>query len=178
MIVSTAVQIDLQHDFDAPLDALELAVMSPDLGPLLAQAFAALESVEVLHHEVDGTTFRRVWRFRGRTPLAILRSYDITREMMMWEEHSTYRLADHAADWHIVPMGDASPEAGWRKHFSLAGTYRLDPLGNGRCRRSVHGDMAVRVRVLGPVIERVASGEIRKAYDAEATALRSLCTLP
>jgi len=35
------VQFELQHDFDAPLDALELAVLSPDLGPLLGESFGS-----------------------------------------------------------------------------------------------------------------------------------------
>jgi hypothetical protein len=88
-----------------------------------------------------------------------------------------YRLADHQADWFVVPMGDQSPEAAWRKRFNAGGSYRLVPLADGRTRRTVVGEMAITLKMIGPVVERIAMRDVRKAYDAEADAIRSLCHL-
>jgi hypothetical protein len=171
------VQFEIHHEFDAPLDVIELAVMSPDLGPLLGHQLSSLESVEAISHTVDAREFRRVWRFQAKAPLKILKSYGVARDMMTWDEHSTYRLDDHTGDWYVVPRGDSTPEAPWRKHFRAAGTYHLDPLSDGRTRRTVIGDFDVQLKVIGAMVERIAIAELRKAYDAEAEALRTLCTL-
>ncbi len=170
-------QFEISHEFDAPLDAIELAVMSPDLGPLLGDRLASLESVAALEHNLAGREFHRVWRFQAKAPLKILKGYGVAREMMTWDEHSTYRLDEHTADWYVVPRGEADPDAPWRKHFRAAGTYHLDPLSDGRTRRTVMGDLEVHLKVIGAMVERIAVVELRRAYEAEAEALRSLCAL-
>lgn len=166
------------HEFDAPLDALELAMMSPELGGTLARALDAIESIQVVEHELCDGVFRRVWRFQGRAPLELLSGREITRDMMTWDERSSYRLSEHSGEWHVVPRPDVDPDAGWRRHFRAEGRYLLDPLREGRTRRKVVGDLVVDVKVVGRVVERLALTELRKAYDAEAEALRALSTLP
>lgn len=171
-------QFEISHEFDAPLDSIELAMMSPDLGPLLGNTHNSLESVEALTHDLEGESFRRVWRFQARAPLKILSGYNITREMMTWEEHSTYERRSRTASWHVVPRGEDAGDAPWRRHFSSEGSYHLEPLEDGRTRRTVRGEMAIHLKLIGKVVERIAVAELRKAYDAEAEALRTLCTLP
>jgi hypothetical protein len=171
------VHYEIKHEFDAPLDAIELAVMSPDLGPMLGHHLGSLESVEALWHELCAREFRRVWRFQAKAPLKILKSYGIAREMMTWDEHATYCLDEHVAKWYVVPRGQTALDAPWRKHFRAAGSYHLEPISDGRTRRTVVGDLEVRLKGLGAIVERVAVLELRKAYDAEAEALRSLCAL-
>lgn len=170
-------QFEINHVFDVPLDTLELALMSPDLGALLAARLDPIESIHALAHELRDDEFRRVWRFQATAPLKILRGYPLAKDLMTWDEHSTYRMAAHTARWHVVPRGDAAPDAPWRKNFVAAGTYHLDPLPDGRTRRTVTGNVEVHIKVIGPMVERVALLELRKAYDAEADALRTLCSL-
>ena len=171
-------QFTIHHDIDAPLDAIELAMMSPDLGPLMGHNFAALESVQAVEHEVADNTFSRVWRFQAKAPLKVLRAYDISRDMMSWEEHSSYTRATHCATWHVYPLGDTDPEAPWRRHFHASGRYQLTTLSGGRTRRTVSGELSVRLRLVGNVVERAAIKRLHDAYEAEANALRMLCTLP
>jgi hypothetical protein len=171
------VHFSIVHEFDARLDAIELAMMSPELGPLLGDILPSLESVQATEHHVDENEFRRVWRFQARAPLKILSGYNITRDMMTWDEHSVYRRRDHTAAWYVIPRAESSPDAAWRKHFGAEGSYQLDPLSDGRTRRTVTGDIAVNLKLIGALVERIAVGELRKAYDAEASALRRLCSL-
>ncbi|MBM4356650.1 MAG: DUF2505 family protein [Deltaproteobacteria bacterium] len=168
---------EISHEFDAPLDVVELALMSPDLGRLLADRFAQMESVEPIEHVVDGRQFRRVWRFQAKVPLKALQGYRVPRDLLNWDEHSSYRLDDHSGQWNVVPRADANPDAAWRKRFRAAGTSHLAPLEDGRTRRTVVGELEVSVKVVGSVLERGVLLELRKAYDAEADALRALCAL-
>ncbi len=162
------------HEFDAPLDALELAVMSPDLATRLAQHWDKIESVKTVSHDLGVDTFERVWRFQARAPLRLLDGYELTREMMAWHEHASYRRRDHTGQWRIEPC---QPRARWKDYFQATGRYQLDPLEDGRSRRTVTGQLSIRLKVVGKVLARVALAEVRKAYDAEADALRALCSL-
>jgi hypothetical protein len=171
------VQFEFRHEIDAPLDALESALMSPELGPLLGDKVDFLESVDAREHDVESDEFRRIWHFQAKAPLKILRGYNVTRDMMMWDEHCTYRRQNHVGAWHVVPRAGIDPDANWRNRFSAKGTYQLDPIEDGRTQRTVNGDISVGLKLIGRVVERLAVAELRRAYDAEADALRSLCEL-
>ncbi|KYF78997.1 MULTISPECIES: DUF2505 domain-containing protein [Sorangium] len=158
----------ISHDLDAPLDAVELAVLSPELGPRLATRVASLESVVTVEHALREGELLRVLRFQASAPLPIFASYPVAKDAMSWEERSTYRLSDHAATWQV------SPKEQWRSYFRSAGTYRLERLPEGRTRRRVQGDIEIRLRLLGPLVERLALAEVQRTYDAEADTLREL----
>jgi hypothetical protein len=172
------VRFEIQHEFDAPLDTVELAVLSPELGTMLARALAAyngggpsIESIETEAHSVENGELRRVLRFQASAPLSILRGHAVTREALCWREFSTYRLADHGAKWTVKPKED------FARWFRGEGTYQLEPVADGRTRRTVIGDLEIKVAVLGRLAERMALAEVRKTYDAEADTLRALATL-
>jgi hypothetical protein len=165
------VRFTICHELDVPLDAVELALLSPELGPRLCRRLTSIDSVTTIEHALADGALRRVLRFHASAPLAIFRGHDIARDAMMWEETSTYRLADHASTWSVAPREP------WRRYFSSEGTYRLEPLPGGRTRRRVEGALQIRLPVLGPVVERMALVEVRKTYDAEADTLRELTAL-
>ena len=103
---------------------------------------------------------------------AFARAY-VTPEMMAWDERSTYDIKKHSADWTILPH--IKPE--WRKYFAASGAYVLTALDSGRTRRTVSGNVELRVPVLHQVAEKMIVGEMRKTFDAEAETLRDLATL-
>jgi hypothetical protein len=166
-----AVRFSICHDLDAPLDAVELALLSPDLGPRLGQKVAYLESVATVEHHLQGAELRRVLRFQANAPLPIFRGYDVSRDAMSWEETVTYNLTEHASTWAVAPQKQ------WRQYFWSEGTYHLERLPGGRTRRRVEGTLEIRLPVLGPLVERMALAEVRRTYDAEADTLRELATL-
>ncbi|WP_437598948.1 DUF2505 domain-containing protein [Sorangium sp. So ce590] len=156
------------HELDAPLDAIELAVLSPELGPRLARKVASIESVVTIEHAIHDGELLRVLRFQASAPLPIFKGYPVAKDAMSWEERSTYRLSDHASTWQV------SPKEQWRSYFRSAGTYQLERLPEGRTRRRVDGDIEIRLRLLGPLVERLALAEVQRTYDAEADTLREL----
>jgi hypothetical protein len=167
------VHFEIVHEFDIPLDALELAVISPNLCHRLANRLASMESVQQKEHVLKGDRLERVWSFRANVRLpAFARAY-VTPEMMAWDERSTYDIKKHASEWTIVPR--VKPE--WRKYFAASGTYTLSALDSGRTRRTVSGTIELRLPVLRQAAEKLIVGEVRKTMDAEAETLRDLATL-
>jgi hypothetical protein len=174
------VRFEISHEFEASIEALELAVLSPDLGDVLLRTLQgagsgigrpSIESVETVEHVLEGGALRRVLRFQASAPLPILKVKSVSRDAMSWEETWTYRLAEHASTWSVAPK----PQ--YRRYFESSGTYRLEPTEDGRTRRVVEGDLRIHVALIGALAERVALGEVRKTYDAEANTLRELASL-
>lgn len=166
-------RFEISHDIDAPLDTVELAVLSPHLGERLAASLARtkIESVATIEHDLKDGTLRRVLQFQASAPFSFLESYAIPKDAMRWQERTTYSIADHASVWSVHPKEQYS------RYFRSEGTYRLTVLPDGRTRRTVIGELAVNVPVLGAIIERAALAEVRRTYDAEADTLKQLTTL-
>jgi hypothetical protein len=168
------VHFELSHDFDIPRDAVELAVLSPDLAQRLGSRLTGIEKIEQREHALKNGVLERVWSFQANVTLPRFAERYVTREMCAWDERMTYELMRHASSWTIVPH--VKPE--WRKYFDAAGTYELIALGEARTRRIVRGDLELRVPPLfRKVAERMIVGEMRKTLDAEAATLRDLATL-
>jgi hypothetical protein len=167
------VHFEIQHEFEAPLDAVELAVLSPDLARLFAKGLRSIESVETIEHAFSGGELHRVLRFQASAPLPIFRHHRIAKSAMSWQESSTYRLADHRSTWTV------SPREEWARYVRSEGTYQLEPVTGGGTRRTVRGEIEVRLALLGlgRLVERMAVAEVKKTYDAEAETLRQLATL-
>ena len=62
-------RFEIRHELDAPLDTVELAAISPDLGRRLAERCKAFESIETLEHALEAGELRRVLRFQASAPL-------------------------------------------------------------------------------------------------------------
>jgi hypothetical protein len=171
------VHFEISHEFDIPLDALELAVISPTLvdkfGAKVHKLAVGIEKVTERSRSLKNGVLERVWHYQAnvRVP-AFARGY-VTREMCAWDEQSTYEMARHKGRWTIVP--NIKPE--WRRFFSATGSYEIEALGDGRSRRVIKGDLELRVRVVRQVAERLIVNEVKKAFDAEAATLRDIATL-
>ena len=165
---------EISHELDAPVDVIELAFLSPEMGRLLALALApGIESVETVLHEVEDGELRRTLRFQASAPLSIFKGVTVARDALCWETFAFYRLADHTSTWEVKPREQ------YRRYFRASGTYHLEAIPEGRTRRVVAGDLEilVPVPVVGGLVERIALTEVRKTYDAEADTLRKLATL-
>jgi hypothetical protein len=166
------VRFEIVHEFDIPLDAIELAVLSPDLFDGLAKRLPNMETVVQTKHDLVEGILKRVWAFSANMKVPDFAKPHVTKEMLSWEERSTYRLKSHEATWTIVPRVKRE----WQKYFKASGTYALEPRGEGSA-RIVRGELDLNVRVVRPVAERLIVNEVRKTFEAEAATLRDLATL-
>jgi hypothetical protein len=163
------VRFEIAHEFDVPLDALELAVLSPDLFAGMRARLTNMEQLTQKHHGV----LDRVWSYQANVKVPLFAKKVVTREMLSWDEKSTFTLATHSAAWVVEP----NVRADWRKYFHAEGSYRLEPLASGRTRRVVAGELSLKVPVVQAVAERAILSEVRKTFEAEAATLRDLATL-
>ena len=164
---------EVVHEFDIPLDALELAVISPNLFQQLSSRLPSIESVLQKEHVLKDGRLERLWSYRANVKIPAFATRYVTPEMCAWDEKSTYDIKRHASEWTILPH--VKPE--WRKLFAAKGTYTLAQLSSGRTRRTVSGSIELRVPLVRPVAEKLIVGEVRKTFDAEAETLRELATL-
>ncbi|HSO31020.1 MAG TPA: DUF2505 family protein [Labilithrix sp.] len=164
---------EVVHEFDIPLDALELAVISPNLFQELSKRLHGIESVSQKEHILTDSRLERLWSYRASVKIPAFATRYVTPEMCAWDEKSTYDIKRHSSEWTILPH--VKPE--WRKLFTAKGTYVLEQLESGRTRRIVNGILELRVPLVRPVAEKLIMGEVRKTFDAEAETLRELATL-
>lgn len=166
-------QFEVVHEFDIPLDALELAVISPNLFQELSKRLHSIESVSQKEHVLVNSQLDRLWSYRANVKIPAFATKYVTPEMCAWDEKSTYDIKRHSSEWTILPH--VKPE--WRKLFTAKGTYTLAQLDSGRTRRTVLGTLELRVPLVRQVAEKLILGEVRKTFDAEAETLRELATL-
>jgi hypothetical protein len=169
------VHFEIVHDFEIPLDALELAVLSPDLVGKYKAHLKNMEKVRQKEHRLERGILQRVWAFQAsvKVPLPAFAKKVVTPEMLSWDESSTYDIKTHAASWSVRP--NFKPQ--WEKYFQADGKYRLVSAGRGKTRRTVKGELFLRVPVVQKVAERAILAEVRRMYDAEAETLREMATL-
>ena len=163
---------EIVHEFDIPLDAVELAVLSPDLVAKLAPRLANIETLQQKSHEMNGGVFDRVWSYRANVKIPGFAKPYVTPEMLGWDEQSSYNLEKHRAEWSIVPH----VKPAWRKFFKAKGTYTLVAKGEGT-ERIIKGDLSLAVPLVRKVAERMILNEVKKTFEAEAETLRDLATL-
>jgi hypothetical protein len=167
------VHFEIVHELDAPLDAVELVVLSPDLFSKLKARLNNMEDVRQKEHRLEGSVLHRVWAYQATVRVPVFAKKVVTREMLSWDEQSTYDLKAHQAEWSVTP--NVKPE--WKKYFQAEGRYKLTPNGGGRTKRSVEGDITLRVPVVQKMAERAILAEVRRMFDAEAETLREMATL-
>ncbi len=166
---------EIAHEFDIPLDALELAVISPSLvdklGPKLNKS--GIESVSQSAHTLRDGVLDRLWHYQANVRIPSFARGYVTREMCAWDERSVYDLKAHKSTWSIRP----NIKDEWQKYFDAKGTYQILPLGDGRARRVVKGELELKVPVVRQVAERMILNEVKKTFEAEAVTLREMATL-
>ena len=167
-------RFEIVHEFEIPLDALELAVLSPQLWEKLAARLKNIEEIRQTKHDLEKGVLDRVWSFQANVKIPAFAERYVTKEMCAWEEHTHYSLEKHSSAWTIEPH--VKPE--WRKYFKSSGSYELISTKGGSTRRVVKGNLELKVpRGLREIAERMIVNEVKKTFEAEAATLRDLATL-
>jgi hypothetical protein len=167
-------RFEIVHEFEIPRDALELAVLSPNLIDKLGKRLPNVEHVQQKTHALADGVLERVWSYQANVSIPAFAKQYLTREMCAWDERSTYSIKTHSSSWSIRPH--VKPE--WQKFFTATGTYELVDSKNGTTRRVVRGELELRVPlVMRQLGERMIVAEVKKTFEAEAATLRDLATL-
>jgi hypothetical protein len=171
------VRFEVIHEFDIPLDALELAVMSPDLADKFSakaqELGVGIERVTERERSLRGGVLERRWHYQANVNVPKFAHGYVTREMCAWEEQTVYDMERHRGAWTVSP--NVKPE--WRRFFDSNGTYEVDALPGGRSRRTIRGELQLRVRLVRQMAERLIVNQVKKAFSAEAATLQDMATL-
>ena len=92
---------EVVHEFDIPLDALELAVISPNLFQELSKRLHSIESVSQKEHILSAgppARLDRLWSYRANVKIPSFATKYVTPEMCAWDEKSTYDIKRHASE--------------------------------------------------------------------------------
>ena len=114
---------EITHEFDIPLDALELAVISPSLvdkfGITVHKLGVGIEKVTERSRSLKNGTLERAWHYQANIKLPKFARGYVTPEMTAWDEQSVYEMAqapralDHRAQREAgvaqVLLGDRVP---------------------------------------------------------------------
>jgi len=91
----------------------------------------------------------------------------LTAEMMVWVEESRFFRREHRLEYRVEPN---LPEK-WRAKFASEGEFRFAEIAGGGVRRTIVGDVTVRMPLVGGMIERRLVAELRASFRAEAAVL-------
>ena len=161
---------EVVHEFDIPLDALELAVISPNLFQELSKRLHSIESVSKgASLRPPEPASRAALEIRAKVKIRLPTRYG-TPESERGREIKT-TSSTHAQSGRspaVSPVEEPLRRRGttrWASWEAVGRVARVRPARlRGRVRRS-------------QVAEKLIVGEVRKTFDAEAETLRELATL-
>ena len=83
---------EIAHEFDIPLDALELAVISPSLvdkyGAKVLKLGVGIEKVTERAWSLKQGVLERQWHYQANVNVPQFARGYLTREMCAWDEHT------------------------------------------------------------------------------------------
>ena len=163
-------RFEICHELDAPLDAVELAVLSPEMERLLARSVApGIESVDTVHTRYKAASSAASCASRRARRSRSSRATDIAgRDVLGGALELSPRRSRR--DLGGLAAGAVPPLLPRQRHLPA----RADPRRPHPPRRRRPRDPAADAR---RGRRRMALAEVRKTYDAEAETLRRLATL-
>lgn len=162
-------RFEIEDRFEASRAELEALLEDPELYPRMARDLPGIERIELLaEDEADGVVRRRV-RYTpaavdARLPAAARGR--LTAEMMVWVEESRFFRREHRLEYRVEPN---LPDK-WRAKFASHGEFRFVEVAGG-VRRTIVGEVTVRMPLVGSLIERRLIQELRESFRAEAALL-------
>lgn len=96
-----------------------------------------------------------------------------------YEEHGTLDRAKNLWTWRMVQPAKLDPKSKPKKDMvSTRGTIRIEPTGDGQCRRTDEVVIEAHIFGLGGVIESTVEKEVRASWAKEFAFLRKWLTQP
>jgi hypothetical protein len=163
-------KFELKHTFDAPVDAVITAMFDPAVFEHLKQNMTTIKDIQPIERTEDAGTIRRRTRY---TPVPLIKKVgpkQVPPAALAFIEDSRFDKGARRLEFDNIP-----DQSTLRKLLVNRGTITFRDLG-GRTERTVAGELAVKVFLLGKIAERIIYGEAEKILNEEARALASFIT--
>jgi hypothetical protein len=159
-------RFEIAHSFDAPLAAVETAVLSEPFLAFLRANHSQMKEIEPLSIDASGDLVRRKVRYQPKPIIEKIGPKRVPPEWMAWVEESTYDRRRHTLDFRNVPVVRRVAD-----HMENRGTMRFVAEGASRTRRTLEGELKVKVFVLGAIAERIIYSQAQGLLAEEARLL-------
>lgn len=158
-----------EHRVDAPLAAVERALLAPETLPALVEALPEVRDAHEIERRTEGAWLIRSARYVARATPPGFRRLLVVPELR-WIEEVRWDRETHRGTFRIVPNLKRE-----RAHlFRCEGRYRLEPAGDATL-RVVETEIEIAVRIVGPTVERLVAHQLEPhmAREAEVLARRA-----
>lgn len=159
-------RFEFVHIFDAAPDEVARAMFSPEMAAFLSQNVPSVEGVEPISREEDEKQIKRQIKYRPVPVIRKVATKEVRPEWMHFTEETVYDKKARQASFANVPTTRRVAEL-----LENRGTITLEAMPGGRTRRTIKGELKVKVFMLGAVAERLIYPHAQKIIEEESRAL-------
>jgi hypothetical protein len=166
-------RFEVEHVFEAPVEAVEAAMFHPDYYPFLRERHDVLNDVTPQsREEVDGLVKRRVL-YKPRAVFEHIGPKRVPPHWFEFIEESTWDSRRRTLSFDNVPCTDKVA-----RRFTNHGEIVLEQVAPGRTVRRAKAELKLHnlpllLRPLGPLAEQMIAHEAKKLLAAEADVLHA-----
>lgn len=163
--------LEVEHVFDAPVDAVEAAMFHPAYPAFLVAHHEVLSGVSPQSLEDDGAHVRRRIHYAPRPAFEHLGTKKVPADWFEFVEESVWDKRERRLVFDHIPTQDKV-----RRRLSTHGEIALQPLAAGKTRRLARAEIKVSnlpfmLKAFGPMAEQLLAREARRMFDVEARVL-------
>jgi hypothetical protein len=159
---------EIVHTFDAGREAVERAMLDPQLAPFLLEHMTLVRHIELLERKDDGAAVVRRVRYVPVPVISRIGAMQVKPEWMSWTEESRFDPRVHRVDFENVPQVPGVAEV-----MEQRGVIRFEEAGPGKCRRTIRGSLRIKMPLVGRIVEKVIYPNAMKILDEEARFLNA-----
>jgi hypothetical protein len=159
---------EITHTFDADLATVEHTLFDdPELPGFLMRTMTLVQGIEPLERRDDGQTVHRRVKYQPLPVIKKIGPREVPAHWMAWIEESTYDRQSHRMQFANLPTLERV-----RSLMENRGTLVLEAAGPGTTRRTLRGELTVKVFLLGAIAESLIHQKAVELLDEEAAAVR------
>jgi len=159
---------EIEHIFDAPVEAVEAAMFHPEYNTFLIERSDLLTSAALKSLEDDGMRIRRRVQLAPRPAFDHIGTKKVEPHWFEFVEESTWDRRARKFLFENVPTTEKI-----RKRIINRGEVTLEAVGPGRTKRLARCEIKVQglplfARPFAPIIEQMLTREAKRMLDGEA----------
>lgn len=159
-------QFEFVHTFDAEPETVLRAMFSPEMAEFLSKNVPSVEGIEAVSREEDERQIRRKVKYRPVPVIRKVATKEVKPEWMHFVEETVFDKGSRKGTFSNTPTTRKIAEL-----MENRGTMLLEPAGPGKTKRTIRGELKIKVFMLGAVAERIIYPQAQKIIEEEAKAL-------
>jgi hypothetical protein len=164
-------QFEVEHEFDAPVEAVEAAMFHPEYYAFLLERHDVLTGLSPEVHEEDDSEIRRRVHYTPRAVFDHIGPKKVPPHWFEFVEQSTWDKGRRTLRFDNVPCTEKVAQ-----RFVNRGEIVFEAVGPGRTRRRARAELKLQnlplmLRPLAKLAEQMIAREAKKLLETEARVL-------